>query len=455
MRRFSGDIDGGRHGMWRMAWALLFCLVITPLQAAEPERGRAILLQVTGVIGPASSDYVTRNLRRAHGGAELVILQMDTPGGLDISMRAMIQDIIASPVPVIVYVAPAGARAASAGTYLIYASHLAAMAPGTNLGAATPVQIATPMSPGAEDKKPPSGQSERDDPMSRKIVTDAVAYIQSLAKLRGRNAEWAEKAVREGASLPAEEAVRLRVVELLASDVDDLLSRINGRKVTLVTGEHVLRTAGIEVEKVEPDWRSRLLAVITDPNVAYVLMLIGIYGLIYELASPGMVLPGVVGAISLILALFAFQVLPINYAGLGLIVIGIAFMVGEALLPSFGALGIGGLIAFVIGSVMLLETEMPGYGISYAVIAALAIASAIFFVFVIGMALKARRRPVVSGREQMTGSEGVVLEDFEHQGHIRIHGELWMAVAARPLRKGQRVRVTRVDGLNLHVEPFD
>lgn len=442
--------------MQRLTMLLMLCVLVGLPVAAAPQQeepGRAMLLQVSGVIGPATSDYVKRNLHKAHDdGVALVIVQLDTPGGLDTSMREIIREILASPVPVAVYVAPAGARAASAGTYLLYASHVAAMAPGTNLGAATPVQIATPMSPGGGGDQPaPAGG----DAMARKIVNDAVAYLQSLAKLRGRNAEWAEKAVREGSSLPAEEALRLGVVDVIAKDVDDLLAQANGRTLVVVDGERVLDSAGLAVEEVAPDWRSRLLAVITDPNVAYVLMLIGIYGLIYELASPGMVLPGVVGAICLLLALFAFQVLPINYAGLALIAVGIAFMIGEALLPSFGALGIGGLIAFVIGSVMLLETEAPGYGISYAVIAAFSALSALLFIVVIGLALKARRRPVVSGREELVGAVGTVLEDFEQRGPIRAHGELWTAAADQPLRKGQQVRVVKVEGLLLRVVPVD
>lgn len=358
-------------------------------------------------------------------------------------MREMIREILASPVPVVAYVAPSGARAASAGTYLLYASHVAAMAPGTNLGAATPVRIAGPMG-GGEPNKP---KADGGDAMTHKIVNDAVAYIQSLAKLRGRNAEWAEKAVREAASLPAAEALRLHVVDVIAKDVEDLLAQINGRKVMLASGERVLNTTDLAIDEVAPDWRSRLLAIIADPNVAYILMLVGIYGLIYELASPGMVFPGVVGAICLLLALFAFQVLPINYAGLTLIAIGIAFMVGEALLPSFGSLGIGGLLAFIIGSIMLLETETPDYGISYGVIAAFSAVSALFFIFVIGLAVRARRRPVVSGREEMVDSIGTVLQDFDQRGFIRVHGEVWTAVTERPLRKDQRVRVVKLDGL--------
>jgi membrane-bound serine protease (ClpP class) len=371
-------------------------------------------------------------------------------------MREMIQAIITSPVPVATYVAPSGARAASAGTYILYASHIAAMAPATNLGAATPVQIATPLSPGDEgsDKKKSAAEGEGGgDAMARKIMNDAVAYIRGLAKMRGRNAEWAEKAVREAASLPAEEALKLKVIDVVAKDMHDLLSQIEGRSVNVAGQERVLRTAGLSVEELKPDWRSRLLAIIGDPNIAYILMLVGIYGLIYEFANPGMMLPGVAGAISLVLALFAFQVLPVNYAGVGLIILGIAFMIGEALAPSFGALGVGGIIAFIIGSVILLDTDMPGYGISLGLIVTVALASAAFLIFAIGVAIKARRRPVVAGREELIGGVGVALEDFEDAGRIRIHSEMWNARSVVPLRRGQRVRVVGMEGLILRVEP--
>jgi membrane-bound serine protease (ClpP class) len=431
---------------------LILLLALWPLLAPGREGPHAVMLEIDGVIGPAVSEYVQHGLHKAaeDGAVVVVVLRINTPGGLDTAMREIIQAIIASPVPVASYVAPGGARAASAGTYILYASHIAAMAPATNLGAATPVQIASPLSPGGGNA---SKGGEGGDAMTHKIINDAVAYIQGLARMRGRNAEWAEQAVREAASLPAEEALRKQVIDVVARNVDELLARIDGRSVEVAGRPEVLHTRGLSVEPLAPGWRSRLLAFIGDPNVAYILMLVGIYGLIFEFANPGMVLPGVAGAVCLVLALFAFQVMPVNYAGVGLIILGVVFMIGEAVMPSYGSLGIGGLIAFVIGSVILIDTDMPGYGISPVLIGVLTLASGAFFFFVIGLALKARRRPVVSGREELLGGTGVVLEDFDGAGRIRIHGEVWSARGGGPLRKGQTVRVVAMEGLVLRVEP--
>ena len=442
--------------MARVLSLVLLLLAWCPL-AGWGQNRHAVVLDINGVIGPATSDYVKRSLHKAElDKAVLVIIRMNTPGGLDTAMREIIQAIITSPIPVVSYVAPSGARAASAGTYILYASHIAAMAPATNVGAATPVQIASPLSPGGNEsgkKDSSSKDAESGDTMTRKITNDAVAYIRGLAKMRGRNAEWAERAVREAASLPADEALKMGVIDVIAKDMQDLLAQIQGKTVTVDGREQVLNTAGLTLEEVEPDWRSRLLAIISDPNIAYILMLVGIYGLVYEFANPGMMLPGVAGAISLMLALFAFQVLPVNYAGVGLIVLGIAFMIAEAVVPSFGALGIGGVIAFVIGSVILMDTNVPGYGIAPGLIAAVTLASAAFFIFVVGMAVKARRRPVVSGREELIGGVGTILDDFEKDGRIRIHGEVWNARSTVPLHKGQQVRVKSMQGLVLNVEP--
>lgn len=431
---------------------LLLSLLLLALLQAPAQAAHGLRLDVEGPIGPATRDYVLRALERAAAEqAELVVLRLDTPGGLDSSMRDIIKAILASPVPVVAYVHPKGARAASAGTYILYASHVAAMTPATNLGAATPVSIAPAgVSPPEEEKDKGEKPAARGTAMERKVVNDAVAYIRGLATLRGRNADWAERAVREAASLEAEQALKLKVIDILAPTIDDLLEQLHGRKVQLPDGERALNTRDLQLESVTPDWRNKLLATITNPNVAYILMLIGIYGLIFEFSNPGAIVPGVAGAICLLVALFAFQVLPINYAGLALLLLGVALMVAEAFVPSFGALGIGGVTAFVIGSIMLFDTDIPGFAIARPLIGAFALLSALVFVVVIGMVLKARRRPVVSGAEEMTGALGVVVDDH---GMVRVHSELWRAIGSEPLRRGQQVRVTGRDGLILRVEP--
>jgi membrane-bound serine protease (ClpP class) len=356
----------------------------------------------------------------------------------------------------------------------LYASHIAAMAPGTNLGAATPVQIGGP-GPGGGDKPPeepaPAKDKAKDgdakddkgkrapapsgDAMSRKVVNDAVAYIRGLAQMRGRNAEWAEKAVREAASLYAEEAVKMNVVDLIATDVPDLLRKIDGRTVVIQGKKVKLAFENPAIEAVEPDWRNKLLAVITDPNVAYILMMLGVYGIFFELWNPGYVIPGVIGGICLLLALYAFQVLPVNYAGLGLILLGMAFMVAEVFMPSFGALGIGGVIAFVVGSIILLDTDVPGYDVAWQLIIVVALTSSAIFFGVVTLALKARKRAVVSGREFMIGAVGEALTSFADRGRVRVQGEEWQARTRVPIAQGQRVRVVGIEGLTLIVEPHE
>jgi len=442
-----------------LAIALLLAAgLLLNMESVRSADNPVIQLTIDGAIGPATDDYIGRALETvAQRHAELVVIRMDTPGGLDSAMRGIIKSITNSTVPVAVYVAPTGARAASAGTYILYASHIAAMAPGTNVGAATPVKIGGGAAPGSKEKdeqdKPADDAAT--DAGKQKMINDAVAYLRSLAELRGRNQEWAEKAVREADSLPASEALQLGVIDIIASGMADLLQQIDGREVLVQGQQRTLHTTGSVIEQLAPDWRSRFLSVITNPNVAYILMLIGIYGLMLEFSNPGAIVPGTVGAISLLLALYSFQLLPINYAGMGLILLGVALMIGEAFQPSFGVLGIGGLIAFVTGSIFLMDTDVPGFGIDLSVIVSFAIISALVFIVVIGMAIKARRRPVVSGLEELVGAGATVLADFDSQGRVAVHSESWKALSSVPLRKGQEVRVAGIEGLTLRVEPLD
>ncbi|MGO9801835.1 MAG: NfeD family protein [Steroidobacteraceae bacterium] len=443
--------------------------------SAEPE-GIATVLEINGPIGPATSHYIVHGLEAAQAnGSRLVVIEMDTPGGLDTSMRDIIRAILASQVPVASYVAPSGARAASAGTYILYASHIAAMAPATNLGAATPVSIGgepepaplpvpgAPKAPspgkggssagGAGDATAPPTENPPGSAMERKVVNDAAAYIRGLAELRGRNVEWAEQAVRGAASLSANAALDEKVIDLIARDLPDLFARLDGREVRVLDRTVKLATRNLTVLQVKPDWRTELLAVITNPTVAYGLMLIGIWGLLLEGYNPGAVLPGVAGSICLLIALFAFQILSVNYAGLALVTLGTAMIIAEFFFPTYGSLGAGGLIAFIVGSLILFDTDVPGMHVARPLILALATVGGIVILGIVYLASRAMRHPVATGAPAMIGASAEVVEDFTGKGRVRYGGELWNARSNVALRAGEQARIVRVEGLTLWVEP--
>ena len=410
---------------------------------------KVVELEINGPIGVATADYLLSGIDHAEEiPAELVIIKIDTPGGLVKPMREIVQRILASSVPIAAYVTPAGARADSAGTYILLASHIAAMTPTTHLGAATPV----PLVDGAPEEG--DGEEETDSAMDRKVVNDAVSYIRSLAERYGRNADWAEKAVTEAATLTAAEALEQNVIDLVAADRQELLALVDEFEVEIAGKPRVLSTSNTEIDVFEPNWRIRLLTVISNPEIVLILGLIGLYGLMYEGWNPGAIVPGVVGAICLLLAAYALQVLPVNYAGLALIVVGVALMVAEAYAPSFGALGIGGIAAFIFGSIIMFDSDVPGFGISYAFVTGLGLVFAILLIWLLSYLLKLRRRGAVSGAGSIVGGIATAMEDFDVDGKVWLEGEAWHARSPVPVAKDEQLIVTRLDGLTLDVEPI-
>jgi membrane-bound serine protease (ClpP class) len=448
---------------WRAISAIAAMLTLAAASGAVAAERRAVVLDINGAIGPAIADYVADAISDAKpDDTGLIVLRMNTPGGLDTSMRKIIRAILSSPVPVASYVAPSGARAASAGTYIAYASAVAAMAPGTNIGAATPVALGAGSLFGGSQKKAEdsdkqnkskSDAGEPADTEMRKIINDAIAYIRSLAELNGRNVEWAETAVRSAASLTATDALKLHVVDVVAASVPDLLHQIDGRTVTLTGKQVKLETAGLRIVEIAPNWRTQFLAVITDPNVAFMLMLVGIYGLILEVTTPGTLVPGTVGAIALLIALYALNLLPINYAGAGLVLLGIGLMIAEVHIGAFGVVGIAGVIAFGIGGFMMFNSGVPGFELSIAVVVAATAVMAVLFLLLLLLLLRSRKRPVVTGKEALLGAEGEALGWEQDEGRVRVQGEIWRARSTRPLAAGSRIKVVNRDGLVLLVEP--
>ena len=484
----------------------LFLIGVTaqiPIAVAQSpsSEGKALVLTVDDAIGPATRDYLVRGIEQAEQEqAALVIIRLNTPGGLDASMRDIIRKILAADVPVVTWVAPAGSRAASAGTYMLYASHIAAMAPATNLGAATPVQIggggadqnepATPAerlqdaleSAEETDKGDSSESSEKEtaaspednasdsaapsdetmpagDASSRKAINDAVAYIRGLAERHGRNADWAERAVREAVSLTSSQALENNVIDVIAASLPELLDRIDGRIVQMDSGERELQTQDLETLEIEPDWRSRLLSVITNPTLAYILLMVGVYGLILEGYNPGALVPGVIGGICLLLALYAFQILPVNYAGLALMALGLALIAVELFIPSFGILGIGGVVAMVFGSIILFDEDVVGVDVNHGLIGGMGLFSALLFAAIVYLAMRVLRKPRPGSTEALIGEHAEAISDFDPSagGHGRVHllGEDWQALATQPIRRGDQVEITAMqrEGLVLEVRP--
>lgn len=451
----------------------LVCLLILSMPSSFAENNNktstalssqstAIVLEINSAIGPAVQDYIHRGILRANEQkAELVIIKMNTPGGLDPSMRGIITDILASSIPIVTYVAPSGARAASAGTFILYASHIAAMSPGTNLGAATPVDLLAPTQEEDQDlnskqqqtKKPPKSVGKQDS-KHLKAINDAKAYIRSLAELRKRNVKWAESAVATAESLSATEALREHVIDVVAKDIPDLLQQINQKTVEVAHGVYTINTHNIKLTTLQPDWITHFLTIITDPSVAYILLMIGFYGLLFEFMNPGFILPGVVGAICFLIGLYALHLLPINYAGLFLILLGLSFVIAEIFMPSYGSLGLGGIIAFLVGSMMLFKSSSAGFNLPISTIITVTVLTGLFFVLILQLTWRSQRRPIVSGKEWLIGKTGEVIID-QDRVWVLVLGEYWQAHSSLALHHGQTVKIVAVNDLVLEVIPVN
>jgi membrane-bound serine protease (ClpP class) len=463
----------------------LLVATLAALSATARADGTAVLLDLEGPLGVATAEYIVGGIEDAESrGANIVIIRMDTPGGLDRPMRTIIAKILASDVAVATYVSPGGARADSAGTYILLASHIAAMAPTTHVGAATPVSLGGGDPPDSERPfgRQPSGDEDRDETgdgdsgeaeakddaeddtegqeplpgsaMERKVLNDAIAYIRGLAEARGRNADWAERAVREAATLTAEGALAENVIDLIANDQAELLAAIHGREVTIDNRTVTLDTEGLDIEAIEPSWRIKILTTISNPEIAVLLVLIGIYGLLLEGYNPGAIVPGVVGVIALLLAAYALQVMPVNYAGLALIIVGIGMIIAEAFVPSFGALGLGGIAAFIFGAIMMFDSGIPGYEISIAFVVVFAVVTGSALLLTVTYLLKLQRRGAVTGRGSIVGGTATAMQDFTGSGKVWLEGESWQAVSSAPVTEGQQVVVREIEGLVLRVEPL-
>jgi membrane-bound serine protease (ClpP class) len=443
--------------MLRVVVALVALALLRAVEAAP----LVVTAELRGGIGPASAAYFARVIDSARASnAQLVVVTLDTPGGLDHSMREMIQALLGSPVPIAIFVSPSGARAASAGTYLLYASHVAAMAPGTNLGAATPVAIG--FGGGSEpEKTKPGDKTDGEAPkapkstMESKAIHDAAAYLRSLAQMRGRNADWTEKAVRQAESLSADEALKLSVIDVVATDVADLVKKVDGRAIKFGDGTTTLALSGATITSIAPNWKEQILGTISDPNIALLLMMAGVYGLLFEFMSPGTAVPGVVGSIALLLGLYGLALLPVNYVAVALLLLGLGMMVAEAFLPTFGVIGVGGIVAFVAGLLFLIDAEIPGFTVSWGLVVPIALANALALVAIGAFALRSRRRPPVAGSEAMVGTPVEALEDFEREGWVRAFGERWRAQTSAPLKRGAHARIAAIEGLTLIVRPED